>query len=250
MVRLIHHYPSFPLYLCLITGYNLFLDLVCFGCWWYLWNSFEAFFSSPPITKKMTKTTKTTTTKRQTKSLPRRRPRPSVDVKTKTKLSPSPPNDFDAALWKTCGDIVSYQNKLEAVRCTILFSPDCTINLLGVSWKLRNPNVVEHLISQLLCQLDEIDIPRQALYLRAKRKALVKVTEYLVEAWKIRFVATVTTKTTATKTKSKSKSAEMATTKRKTKAPSRSTITSSKRSKRLAAKARAKQWAEKTYGKK
>merc|ERR1712194_960213 len=101
-------------------------------------------------------------------------------------------------------------------------------------------------ISQLLCQLDEIDIPRQALYLRAQRKALVKVTEYLIEAWKIRFAATVTTKTTATKTKS----AEMAITKRKTKAPSRSTITPSKRSKRLAAKARAKQWAEKTYGKK
>lgn len=179
-----------------------------------------------------------TSTKRKTKS-----PCCPSTKKVKTSSHPSPVTTAaaDVAFSKACNDVSSFRDDLEAIGHTLLFAPDCTIQLHGVTWKLYEINVVEHLEEHLLCRLDAIHIPKNALYLLAYRKTLVEwIEETLVDQWMIRFpVAAPLTKPTKTQpTKSK--------TAKKTKA---SVVTPSKKSKRLAAKARAKQWAEKTYGK-
>jgi len=178
-----------------------------------------------------------TTRKRKTKS-----PCCPPSKKLKSSSSPSPvvaDDDDDVAISKACHDVHSFRNDLEAVEHALLFAPECTLQLHEVTWQLNKINVVEHLIGHLLCRLDAVPIPKQAVQLRAYRKTLVAwIEETLMELWMLRFpvAAAPLTKPTKTKTATKTKA-------------STSTVTPSKKSKRLAAKARAKQWAKKTYGK-
>merc|ERR1712194_829210 len=95
-------------------------------------------------------------------------------------------------------------------------------------------------IEHLLCRLDAISIPKNAVHLRAYRKTLVAwIEETLTELWMLRFPVATAPLTKPPKTKTKTT----------TKTKASSTVTPSKKSKRLAAKARAKQWAKNTYGK-
>jgi len=192
---------------------------------WYfqkLANGFRALFAS-------------TTTKRKTKN-----PCCPPSKKVKSSSSPSPvavAADDDIAFSKACNDVSSFRDDLEAVENALLCAPDCTIQLHDVTWKMYQINVLENLIEHLLCRLDAIPIPKNAVQLCAYRKTLVGwIEETLTDLWMIRFpVAAPVTKATKTKPATKTKTS--------------STVTPSKKSKRLAAKARAKQWAKKTYGK-
>jgi hypothetical protein len=100
--------------------------------------------------------------------------------------------------------------------------------LWGVTWNFQDQMHINTVITSLLCHLDAIDIPQQAVFLRSQRKQFVGRIEGLIDLWK----------------------ASMSSKKKKKSTTTRRVVISStptKKEKLLAAKARAQQWSDKTF---
>ena len=108
-----------------------------------------------------------------------------------------------------------------------------TQQLWGVIWNFQDPKHINYVITSLLCNLDAIDIPQQAVFVRSQRKQFVKRIEGLTDLWK-------------PVSSSSSKKNKSTTTRR---VVSSRTSTPTKKEKLLAAKARARQWSDKTLRK-
>jgi hypothetical protein len=101
-----------------------------------------------------------------------------------------------------------------------------TQQLWGVTWNFQDPKHINNVVTSLLCNLDAIDIPQQAVFLRSQRKQFVRRIEGLTDLWK-------------PVSSSSSKKNKSTTTRR---VVSSRTSTPTKKEKLLAAKARARQW--------
>ncbi|OEU22183.1 hypothetical protein FRACYDRAFT_232337 [Fragilariopsis cylindrus CCMP1102] len=109
--------------------------------------------------------------------------------------------------------------------------------LRGVTYNLQDQQHIDNVIDTLLCRLDALDIPQQAVFMRSQRKQLVKRIEGL----------TVAVPSVSSLSSSSSKKKKKSTTTRRV--VSSSTCTPTKKEKRLAANAWAKQWSVKVFGK-
>jgi hypothetical protein len=119
------------------------------------------------------------------------------------------------------GDLVMVERAIKTAR---------TQRLWGATWNFQDQQHINNVITTLLCKLDAIDIPQQAVFLRSQRKQFVKRIEGLIDLWK----------------------ASMSSKKKKKSTTTRRVVSSStptKKEKLLAAKARARQWSEKTFRK-
>jgi hypothetical protein len=149
---------------------------------------------------------------------------------------PSPQYVYDEA-WSICVDglflkiDIVEEDLVTVERAIRTASTQC--RLWGVTWNFQDQMHINNVITSLLCHLDAIDIPQQAVFLRSQRKQFVRRIEGLIDLWKA-----------SMSSKKKKKST---TTRRVVSSSTSSTPT--KKEKRLAAKARARQWSEKTFRK-
>ncbi|OEU12904.1 hypothetical protein FRACYDRAFT_244177 [Fragilariopsis cylindrus CCMP1102] len=104
--------------------------------------------------------------------------------------------------------------------------------LWGATWNFQDQMHINNVITSLLCHLDAIDIPQQAVFLRSQRKQFVRRIEGLIDLRKASM---------------SSKKRKKSTTTRRVVSSSSTSSTPTKKEKLLAAKARARQWSDKTF---